>query len=114
MFVDVNSHNFIVLNENSIAFGHIVLEIKNGSAEYHVVIGNKRFIGKGYGTLMNLKAVNLAFKRYKLGRIFLKVRPENLRAIKSYEKAGFKRIGRRKYKNSNMPELIIMEIRNKN
>jgi RimJ/RimL family protein N-acetyltransferase len=113
IFIDVNSNNFIVLNGDNIVIGHIVLEIKNRSAEYHVVIGNKKFIGRGYGTLMNLKAVDLAFKKYKLDRIFLKVRPENLRAIKSYEKVGFKRIGKRKYKNSNMSELIIMEIRNK-
>lgn len=111
MLIDKKSMNFIVLNEQKIVIGHFVLEIKKNIAEYHVVIGNKKYIGQGYGTLINKKAIDIGFKKYKLNRIFLKVRPENLRAKKSYEKVGFKKIAQRKYKNPNRPELIIMEIK---
>lgn len=111
MLIDKKSMNFIVLSEKRIIIGHFVLEIKNQVAEYHVVIGNKKYIGKGYGTLINKKAIASGFKKYKLTKIFLKVRPENLRAIKSYEKVGFKKIAKRKYKNLNRPELIIMAIK---
>ncbi len=93
MLIDKKSMNFIVLNEQKIVIGHFVLEIKKNIAEYHVVIGNKKYIGQGYGTLINKKAIDIGFKKYKLNRIFLKVRPENLRAKKSYEKVGFKNLG---------------------
>ncbi len=113
MLKNDNSKNFIIENESGGVIGHAGLEIKNDIAEYNVVIGNKKFIGKGYGFLINNKMISKSFKIYRLKKVFLKVRPENLRAVKSYEKAGFKKICKRKYKNPNKPELIIMEINKK-
>jgi hypothetical protein len=111
MLKNDNSKDYVVLNEKKIVIGHVILDFKKTNAEYHVVIGNKKFLGKGYGTLINLKAINLVFKKFGFDKICLKVRPENIRAIKSYEKAGFKKVGKRRYKNVNIPELISMEIR---
>lgn len=112
MLKNDGSKNFIVENEERTVIGHVGLEIKNKTAEYNVVIGNKKFIGKGYGSLINKKVLSKAFKQYNLDKVFLKVRPENLRAIKSYENAGFKKVCKRKYKNPNNPESIIMEVKN--
>ena len=106
-----NSKNFIIENEDSIVIGHAGLEIKKSVAEYNIVIGNKKFIGKKYGELIHKKILSKVFKIYNIEKVFLKVRPENLRAIKSYEKVGFKKICKRKYKNPNSPELVIMEIK---
>ncbi|MDD4123140.1 MAG: GNAT family N-acetyltransferase [Candidatus Pacebacteria bacterium] len=106
-----NSKNFIIENEKGIVIGHAGLEIKNNKAEYNIVIGNKTYIGKGYGSLVHTKILVKAFKNYGVDKGFLKVRPENIRAIKSYEKAGFKKVCKRKYKNPNSPELVIMEIK---
>ncbi len=111
MLKNDNSKNFIIENEEKIVIGHAGLEIKNKIAEYNVVIGNKKFIGKGYGSLVNKKILSKAFTEYELDKVFLKVRPENLRAIKSYKNAGFKKTCKRKYKNPNNPESIIMEIK---
>jgi len=61
MLKNDGSKNFIVENEERTVIGHVGLEIKNKTAEYNVVIGNKKFIGKGYGSLINKKVLSKAF-----------------------------------------------------
>lgn len=59
-------------------------------------IGERDFWGKGYGTeAMNL-ALRYAFLELNLGRVTLNVFEYNERAIRSYEKAGFRVEGRQR------------------
>ena len=111
MIHGISSFNFIVSNEERVVIGHTGFEIKGSKAEYNVMLG-KDFVNKGYGVLIHKKVLNIAFRKFELDKVFLKVRPENLRAIKSYLKAGFNKTGERKYKNINNPISVIMEIKN--
>lgn len=90
--------------------GHISLAKRNnGWYETQIVIGNKKFWGKGYGTKAILVLMQRA-RRLGFHKVFLEVRPTNARAIRSYEKSGFvpKRI--KKYpKNKNLSETLRME-----
>lgn len=84
---------------------------KNGWYETQIIIGEKKYWNKNYGT----KAIQLLIKKAKkLGilKIYLEVRPNNLRAIATYEKCGFKKSRIKKYpKNKYLPETLRMELK---
>jgi RimJ/RimL family protein N-acetyltransferase len=61
--------------------------------EIGVVIGDKSFWGKGYGTDAMHVLLRFAFEKLNLHRVHLRVYDFNHRAIASYEKCGFKREG---------------------
>lgn len=58
-----------------------------------IVIGDKRFWGRGYGTDALKVLMRLAFDKMNLHRMWLRVFDFNQRAIACYEKCGFKREG---------------------
>jgi RimJ/RimL family protein N-acetyltransferase len=60
-----------------------------GQAEYFGYIGEKKYWGKGIGTLMMKKMEIIAKEKYNLSEIVLYVITENLRAIKLYRKMGY-------------------------
>ncbi len=62
-------------------------------AEFFITIGNQNFWGKGYGTDAVKLVMRLAFDKVNLNRLWLTVLAHNLRAIRCYEKCGFKREG---------------------
>ena len=71
------------------AIGHLAL-IKQGKGWYElqIIIGEKEHWGKGHGT----EAVQQLLEKARedaVTMIFLEVRPDNMRAIRSYEKCGF-------------------------
>lgn len=59
-------------------------------AEYGIFIGEEDALGKGYGTQAADLILNYAFGKLKLRSVFLRVFADNIRARKSYEKAGFR------------------------
>ncbi len=62
-------------------------------AEFFITIGNQAFWGKGYGTDALRIIMRLAFDKLNLNRLWLTVLAHNDRAIRCYEKSGFKREG---------------------
>jgi RimJ/RimL family protein N-acetyltransferase len=70
------------------------LDPDNGSALFHISIGEPDAWGSGYGTEATELMLWLAFERIGLHRIALSVFSFNRRAIRSYEKAGFRLEGR--------------------
>jgi RimJ/RimL family protein N-acetyltransferase len=65
----------------------------NRSAGIGIVIGDKSFWGRGYGTDAMCVMMRLGFDKMNLHRLWLHVYEYNQRAIASYEKCGFKREG---------------------
>jgi len=61
----------------------------NGSGIVGIFIGDRRYLGQGYGTDALNALVDLGFGELRLERIELEVFDFNQRAIRSYEKAGF-------------------------
>lgn len=61
-------------------------------AEIGIMIGEKSYWGKGYGTDAVKTALKYCFKKLKLNKVSLTVFPKNKRAQKCYKKCGFKRI----------------------
>lgn len=92
------------------AIGHLAL-IKRGRGwfETQIIIGEKQYWGKGYGTEAVGKLMDLAVKD-GIRMIFLEVRPDNLRAIRAYEKCGFTQVKLVEHAtSSNLPLTVRME-----
>ena len=58
-------------------------------AEYGIFIGEEEALGKGYGTQAARMMIDYAFHEEGLHKLMLRVLAKNVRARRSYEKAGF-------------------------
>lgn len=70
------------------------LDLENGKAEFGISIGEKELWGQGFGTEALEAICDFGFGALRLERIELHVYEDNARAIRSYEKAGFRHEGR--------------------
>jgi len=106
-----DSHYLITLNNKVI--GHIALTSKHsGWFEVQIIIGSKKYWDKGYGTRA-IKQLLRKAKKNGINKIYLEVRPTNIRAIRVYEKCGFQEAGIKKYpKNKYLPEILKMVLNN--
>ena len=68
----------------------------NQTAGIGIFIGNKKYWNKGYGTEALTLLMDFGFKVLNFHNIFLNVYSFNKRAIRCYEKIGFKTIGRKR------------------
>ena len=69
------------------------IDWKNGIASVAIFIGSKDHWGKGYGTEAMKLLLSFIFNQTNLNKVRLNVYSFNERAIRSYEKCGFKREG---------------------
>lgn len=65
------------------------IDREKGIAEYGIFIGEEDALGKGYGTQAAKFTLAYAYEELKLKTVFLRVFADNMRARRSYEKAGF-------------------------
>jgi ribosomal-protein-alanine N-acetyltransferase len=83
------------------------------SAELRIVIGEKEFWGRGYGTEATKLTVDYGFDKLNLNSIYLGVNAEHSGAIRAYESAGFIREGTMRqyiYRNGRYYDAIRMSI----
>ena len=105
----VDDLHFIIQLDRKV-IGHVnLIKCSDEWYETQIIIGDREFRGSGYGPqaikLLIGNAKNLGIKK-----IFLEVRPTNIRAIKAYEKSGFVGCEIIKYKdNKNLSEVLRME-----
>lgn len=82
---------WIILNKEKIgAICYNKFDLLNKKTELDIIIGDKKYLGLGYGTEALKTLINYLFKNYKLHKIWIEARGNNLRAINAYKKAGFK------------------------
>ncbi|EGW41605.1 GNAT family protein [Desulfosporosinus sp. OT] len=94
-----DTYRYAILDENKLLIGTTgfkEVNIPGRSATLYVVIGNKSYWGKGYGSDALITFVRFLFNQWNFHRISLDTWDENLRAIKAYEKVGFKIEGRQR------------------
>ncbi|NJN79315.1 MAG: GNAT family N-acetyltransferase [Anaerolineales bacterium] len=70
------------------------MEEQNRCGEVGIVIGDKTEWNKGYGAEAMMLLQRHGFETLNLNRVFLRVYADNIRAVRSYEKAGFVLEGR--------------------
>jgi RimJ/RimL family protein N-acetyltransferase len=72
------------------------IDAVNRSAMFGILIGEKEYWDRGYGSEATCLLLDYAFNLLNLHSVMLGVFGFNERAIRSYEKVGFKVIGRRR------------------
>lgn len=65
------------------------IDTRSNNAELGIVIGNKAYWGKGYGTDAIRTMLRHSFETLNLHRVFLHVFESNTRAMKVYRRVGF-------------------------
>ena len=109
-------HFVISLIEDGRAIGNLGLfeiDLVNGHAGIGITIGEKELWGQGYGTDAMNVLVDFGFGMLRLERLWLDVYDFNLRARRSYEKAGFVVEGTRRHevvKRGRYHDAILMSI----
>ncbi|AYO30549.1 N-acetyltransferase [Biomaibacter acetigenes] len=103
--IEDKSGNFL----GEIEISHI--QWKEKMAELFMYIGEENLWGKGYGTEALSVFINYIFNTKGFKTIYLRVYENNKRAIRCYEKCGFKKKGILKFKNQKIhsDNLILME-----
>lgn len=72
------------------------IDLKNKKAGFYITIGDIEHQGKGLAKKATLKFLKDVFKKFDLEKIYLYTDFENERAIRLYEKCGFKLEGKLK------------------
>jgi RimJ/RimL family protein N-acetyltransferase len=83
------------------------LDKSRGETELGIMIGNRDYWNKGYGTDAVTALVNYIFRQMKLKRVYLKTLDWNIRAQKSFQKCGFTPYGQLARDGYNF---VLMEI----
>jgi [ribosomal protein S5]-alanine N-acetyltransferase len=92
-------YRYAILNDNDLLIGTIgfkEINVPGRSVTLFVVIGDKAYWGQGYGTDAIITFVRFLFNQWNFHRISLDTWDENIRAIKAYQKVGFKIEGRQR------------------
>lgn len=93
--------------------GFVKIDWRNRSGEIGIFIGEKRLWNQGYGTDAMRLLLQHGFHTLNLNRIALDVYNTNLRAVRSYEKAGFVHEGRKRqaiFKGGKYLDILQMSV----
>lgn len=108
-----DKHYLIILN-NKKPIGSVSLSRKNKKTfEGHIVIGEKKYWGKGFGRQAIRLSLRIAFNKLGYQQAYLEVRPDNKRAIKTYKSLGFEEQGLKKYPKNKFQPVVLKMILNK-
>lgn len=115
-----NTNNDVVLaiidKETQIHIGNIGLhqiDYIHRRCEIGIVIGEKNFLSKGYGTKCVEAISKYAFETLNLNRITALVMEKNIASVALFKKANFKNEGTLKqyfYKNGTYMDVIVMSL----
>jgi len=106
----------IIDKETNIHIGNVGLYVINWisrSAEFRIIIGEKEYYNKGYGTEAIKLTVEYGFEKLNLNKVWLGGNAEHIEAIKAYENAGFVREGTLRqeiYRNGMYYDAVRMSI----
>lgn len=88
-----DEYTFTILTKAGKAIGNVGLsktDFSNKHTCLGIVIGEKKFWDKGYGTESIKMALDAAFNTLGMNKVYLIVQKENDRAVACYRKCGFK------------------------
>jgi len=112
-YAPVTRHPFAIETLDGKHIGNCVyygVDEAKGEAELGIMIGNRDYWDKGYGTDAVATLVEYVFHETKLERIYLKTLVDNYRAQKCFERCGFNQCGNMVRNGNNF---LLMEIHRK-
>jgi diamine N-acetyltransferase len=86
---DTSSSRFAIVVDDEYVGNIYLTDIFDGTAEYHIFIGEREYWGKGVAREASLQIVEYARNVLQLRRIKLKVRGRHARAVSLYKSLGF-------------------------
>ncbi|AUS97943.1 GNAT family N-acetyltransferase [Clostridium thermosuccinogenes] len=86
-----NGSFFMITTNQEESIGFLRLVPKERGAEIVVVIGEKEIWGKGLGPNAIIEGLKHAFFEWRVNEVIAKIRYDNVRSIKAFEKVGFTR-----------------------
>jgi RimJ/RimL family protein N-acetyltransferase len=111
------THNYAIIDiENNEPIGHCGfnnIDHLNQTGETGIMIGEKNYWDKGYGTEALILLMDYGFKALNLHNINLWTYSFNERALKSFKNIGFKEIGKKRealLRGSKRYDIIYMDI----
>jgi UDP-4-amino-4,6-dideoxy-N-acetyl-beta-L-altrosamine N-acetyltransferase len=113
---DTDQTFIIFVKEDEEKIGTVSLndiDMEKKDSEYGIMIGEQKYLGKGYAKEATIMILKYAFEHLLLNRVTLKVLDNNLPAIKLYDKLGFKveeKIKEDDYFEGESHDTIIMSI----
>lgn len=93
--------------------GFMDIDWRARNAELGIVIGDKAYWNKGYGTEAMTLLLRHGFETLNLHRLELRVYEDNPRAVRAYEKAGFVHEGRLRqaeYRGGRYLDVLLMSV----
>ena len=85
----------------------VFIDEPQGTFCMDLFIGEEDYLNKGYGTKIVTAMINELFSRDDVTRIVIDPSPDNVRALRCYEKAGFKFLRRA---HDGVNECVVLEI----
>jgi RimJ/RimL family protein N-acetyltransferase len=110
---DPQMPTFIIQTLRGIDIGVLGLQLESNRGIFGIAIHEPRYWSQGYGQDAVEVMVDAAFRVLPLQRIELLVLPDNLRALRCYEKAGFIREGLLRsyiYNRGGPQDMVIMSV----
>ena len=84
--------HFAIVDDNDKYMGTVSLKhITDDSAEFAIIV-RKAAMGRGFSTFAMKEIIEYGFNTLKLNSIYWYVNPENKRAVRFYDKNGYKRV----------------------
>ena len=85
-----DSYRFAIIVDNEYVGNIYLTGVNDTSAEYHVFIGSKQYMGRGVASKASKLIIKFAQDTLRLKSIFLEVRRENISAVRLYDRLGFR------------------------
>lgn len=73
--------------------GLLSIDFRNKKAEYYIALCERNYLGKGIAAEASRLLLKYAFSQLNLNRVYLYTETENMKAVKLYERLGFKQEG---------------------
>jgi len=103
-------HNYLITADGKVV-GHVMLIRRGKNAfGFPIVIGESKYRGRGFGSQAIRKILRIGFEKLGYKKASLEVRPENLRAIRTYAALGFRSRGVRRRRNQYQPRILVMTL----
>lgn len=106
--------NFVIADKASLRYlgqcNIMMVDSVSRKAELAFVLAAEH-IGQGYGYEAGRLLIDFAFNQMNLNRVYLKVSADNLRAIRLYERLGFRHEGRLRedaYRDGKYEDTLVM------
>ncbi|HVB63083.1 MAG TPA: GNAT family protein [Nitrolancea sp.] len=110
-------HEFLIYERASLrpigTTGLRDVDLRQGTAEFTIGIGDAEYRGKGLGTEATRLTLDYAFTALGLHNVMLRVMAFNATAIHVYQKVGFREIGRRRechWMGGRLWDMVYMDI----